>query len=315
MKIDNGFLEYKSEAVYLGAIISDSGSTRNDIDMYVDKKRSNITIKYNNFIRKNTLAPLSVKLQILDTCVSSALIYGCESWGLSNIARIETTYRLGLKRALSIRETFNTEIVNIETGRCPLSVRITQQQLSFWIALKKYLADNLEHPLRHLIQQCEDLNIGYIKYYKNLSDKFTTPSDCRQSLSAIHVENTRSKIRRLSDDDPDSRSGVYLRVNPELTTPTYDSSLLEFDRISVSRYRSGSHMLKVEAGRLCCPKILRENRICSCQTGVQSLHHVLFSCPLLHGLHNEFNFTTIEDAFQRNDIHNFFNKMEKVLKL
>ena len=38
---------YKSEAVYLGSIISDTGSIREDINKYVDTKRANVTIKYN----------------------------------------------------------------------------------------------------------------------------------------------------------------------------------------------------------------------------------------------------------------------------
>ena len=126
---------------------------------------------------------------------------------------------------------------------------------------------------------------------------------------------TRQKIQRLANEDIDSRSGIYLRVNPELKAPDYEGHLLEFDRIMVSRYRSGSHMLSIEAGRLCCRKIPREQRLCSCKTEVQSLHHVLFKCPLLHILQTEFNFTNIEEAFQRYDVHKFFTKMEKILKL
>ena len=61
IELDNGFLEYKSEAVYLGAIISDTGSIKEDINKYVDTKRANVTIKYNNFVQRNTLAPLNVK--------------------------------------------------------------------------------------------------------------------------------------------------------------------------------------------------------------------------------------------------------------
>ena len=96
-------LEYKPEFVYLGAIISDTGKIKHDIEGYIDSKRSNITIKFNNFVQKNYLAPLVAKLTVLDSCVSSSLLYGCESWGTSNIAKIETAYRMGIKRALGIR--------------------------------------------------------------------------------------------------------------------------------------------------------------------------------------------------------------------
>ena len=104
---------------------------------------------------------------------------------------------------------------------------------------------------------------------------------------------------------------MYLRVNPELKPP--ERNLLEFDRIIISRYITGSHMFNIEAGRLSCPKVLWENGLCKCQLEVQSLHHVLFSCPLWHTLHNEFSFTNIEDSFKRENIHVFFAKMEKLL--
>ena len=124
--LDFCMIEYKSSVVYLGAVISDSGNISSDIQEYIDGKRPNVTIKYNNFIRKNVMAPLPIKLKVLDVCVSSSLMYGCESWGISKIPSAEVTYRLGLKRALSLRDTTNTEIVYIEAGRYPLSTRIAK---------------------------------------------------------------------------------------------------------------------------------------------------------------------------------------------
>ena len=79
LNLDHGKLEYKSKYVYLGAVISDTGRIADDIEQYINSKRANVTIKFNNFLRKNFLAPLSVKLSVLDACVSSSLIYGCES--------------------------------------------------------------------------------------------------------------------------------------------------------------------------------------------------------------------------------------------
>ena len=113
IKLDSGKFEYCSEYVYLGAVISDTGSIVFDIERYVNLKRANVTIKFNNFLRKNFLAPLSIKLNVLDICVTSSLTYGCETWGTAVVNSIEVAYRLGLKRSLSIRETTNTEIVLI----------------------------------------------------------------------------------------------------------------------------------------------------------------------------------------------------------
>ena len=50
LKLKNGILEYKPIVTYLGVIVSDTGNIRNDIEKYVEEKRSNITIKYSNFL-------------------------------------------------------------------------------------------------------------------------------------------------------------------------------------------------------------------------------------------------------------------------
>ena len=121
----NGILEYKSNIIYLGAKISDSGNLMRDTELQTNEKRSDVTIKYGNFCRKNFLAPLDVKIKVLNVCVSASIIYGCETWGGSRLKQIETTYRQGLKTALSIRDTVNNEIVYIESGEWPLEVRIT----------------------------------------------------------------------------------------------------------------------------------------------------------------------------------------------
>ena len=145
--LDFGALEYKPRTIYLGAVVSDTGIISHDINDYINEKRSHITVKYNNFVHKHYLAPLDVKLNVLDACVSSTLVYACESWGISKVNHAEVAYRLGLKRALSIRETTNTEIVHIEADKYPLQIRVSKQQLNFWLKLKDYLLENPGHPL------------------------------------------------------------------------------------------------------------------------------------------------------------------------
>ena len=122
-----------------------------------------------------------------------------------------------------------------------------------------------------------------------------------------------TRIRQKAGDDDQSRCGVYLLVNPNLTIPTQTTNTLETERILTSRYRCGSHNLRIETGRMGNPFIPREERRCPCNTGVQSLHHVLFECPTLVHLHEEFNFTSIGEALNRGDIAMFLLKMERLL--
>ena len=313
IRLNTGIFEYCREYVYLGAVISDTGSISFDIERYVGMKRANVTIKFNNFIRKNFLAPLSVKLDVLDVCVTTSLIYACETWGTSSISSVEVAYRLGLKRALSIRETVNTEVVYIESNRLPVSIRIAKQQLNFWVNLQNYLNNNPDHPLKSLIDQGLASNLPYLKYYTNLEQTYQTPKNLEdQLINDFHIAN-KAKIRTKSNDDADSRLGVYLLVNPSLTSSTQRDDLIEFERVLLTRYRCGSHNLQIEVGRMCNPKILRENRLCKCSNGVQSLHHCLFDCVLLREVYDQFDYSTIEEAFSSPEIVKLLIKIGKVL--
>ena len=313
--LENGStLEYKSSYVYLGAIITDTGNIKHDVEKFIDTKRSNVTIKYNNFIRKNTNMPLKFKLSVLDSCVSLVLTYGCETWGSTNISSIETAYRLGLKRALSVRESTCSEIVYVESCRTPLRVRVTKQQLSFWNSISTYLGENPEHPLNFLIEQGERINLKYLKHYRELARAYTSPEECQKSLVSSFTEELQTKIRRSAAADGESKLGVYLTVNPEMSAPSHEVvDTLEIERIMVTRYRCGSHYLRVETGRWCYPKTPRNERLCECYTGVQTLHHCLFECPLFEELYSEFSFTSVEEAMATTSIAKFIMRMEQKL--
>ena len=51
-------------------------------------------------------------------------------------------------------------------------------------------------------------------------------------------------------------------MNPSLQKPIYEN-MIEFERVVTTRYRTGSHNLKIETGRR-QPKVGRENRMCTC---------------------------------------------------
>ena len=93
LQLINGFLPYKCELKYLGVKISDTGNLKEDVNRYVESKRSNLSIKFRNFCRMHFLAPLFVKMKVLNSCVSASLVYGCGTWGMSTLKNAETAYR------------------------------------------------------------------------------------------------------------------------------------------------------------------------------------------------------------------------------
>ena len=113
LRLTRGYLKYKPTQRYLGMIITDCGSIKHDISQFINEKRSNVLVKFVNFCNKNFFAPLHVKLRVLDTCVTSSLSYGAETW--ANFGdEIEVIYRNGLRTALGIRTDINNEIVFVE---------------------------------------------------------------------------------------------------------------------------------------------------------------------------------------------------------
>ena len=192
IELINGVLEYKSEIKYLGVYITDSGCLKYDVEHYITAKRSNITIKFANFCRKNFLAPLNVKLTVLDTCVNASITYACETWSYCIPNSIEVMHRQGIKTALSVRQTTNNEIVYIESGKLPLEINIIKQQMKFWSSITKIIDDDPNHYIAKLVQIGE--NTQYIKHYKNLAIKYTSSAECNNALKIEYSNKFKSKI-------------------------------------------------------------------------------------------------------------------------
>ena len=305
LHLSNGLLKYKSVVKYLGVKISDTGNLTGDIERNIDAKRSSVTIKFGNFCRKNFLAPLYVKLKVLNTCVSASLTYGCEVWGGSKIPKLEALYRQGLKTALSVRNNVNNEIVYFESGAWPLQIRIAKQQLKFWTTIEDLLQTKPDHYISKLVTAATDCS--YIKYYKQLHQTFTDTDECERTMINNFKSALEAKTRSAAENDKDSRLGTYLGINPTLSKPSYPEKL-EFQRVLVTQYRTGSHNLRIESGRT--PYIPREDRLCGCNTGIQTIEHVLLHCPLLVATREKYNIVDVANGVMNED---FLIEMERVL--
>ena len=153
-----------------------------------------------NFCRINFLATLDIKLRVLHTCVCASLIYGCETWDAAKFTSIETSHRQGLRSALSIGATMNNEITYIESGEYPLYIRITMQQLTFWLSLKSVLR-NPDHYITKLVNLAEHHNVSYIKYYKSLEHKDRNSDSCNKVLQNEFKAKTAEKIKADATKD------------------------------------------------------------------------------------------------------------------
>ena len=88
---------------------------------------------------------------------------------------------------------------------------------------------------------------------------------------------------------------------------------MEIERELVTRYRTGSHSLAIERGRY--SNISRENRLCSCGTGVQTVWHLFQECPATREITGDQQYSSLEDVFKDVDVHRKLLLMCKELKI
>ena len=217
-------------------------------------------------------------------------------------------YRQGIKSALSVRESVNNEIVYLESGEFPLEIRISAAQLKFWVSICTLQQENPEHYISKLVQIADNTN--YVKHYKNLLHQHIYPTSCISTMKKETFDTFTRKIQEAARNDPDSKLGSYFLVNPQFVTPSLTNKL-EFQRICITRYRTGSHNLRVERDRR-LPYSNREDRICSCNMGIQTVQHVLLYCPLLNCIREKYGIVDVANGI---NCDGFLLEMECALSI
>ena len=164
--------------------------------------------------------------------------------------------------------------------------------------------------ISRLITVAERNNVSYLQYYKDLTESFETPEACVNASKTEVWSSIEGKFRLTARNDIDSKLGTYFALNPLLVEPRY-VGVFEFERICMTRYRTGSHNLRIETGRMCNPIVPREERFCNCSNDVQTLRHVILRCPITE-LRQKYNITSFETALSNPKI---LIEVENVLKI
>ena len=275
-----GWLEYKKTQQYFGVIFTDTGVLKTDVHEFLEKKNKDVNVKLAGFLTSNEHAPIMIKLKVVNACINSALIYGCESWGSTPLNTVEILQRKALRMILDVSKTTANEIVYIESGYGKLKPTIYKRQMLFFRKFKKHCDELPASSISNVFKQAMESNVTFLRHYKRLDRQFNTPDDCYDYYLAEHTLEIKNKIQVKHEADSDSILGTYYRINPELQSPIFNKELKcnEYERKLITRYRSGSHELKIQIGRL--SNSSRDSRLCSCENEIQTLHHVIFICPL-----------------------------------
>ena len=179
--------------------------------------------------------------------------------------------------------------------------------MKFWAAINENIINtDPDHYITKLV------NVGeatyYIKYYRSLTTKYTDLKTCNATLKGNFSNSMRAKFEKTANEDPDSKLGTYLMINPELKSPDFTQKF-EFQRVKVTRYRTGSHNLRIEKDRR-FPNSRREDRVCKCNMDVQTIHHVIIDCPLVQDSRRKYDIHNIQDGIMNDD---FLLEMECAL--
>ena len=206
---------------------------------------------------------------------------------------------------LDVRRNTPNEIVYIESGHKNTQPMIYKRQLKHFRKVKEDCLNNSNSTIAKIITLGMDSNTKFLKHYKTLDEKFPTPEACYEYYINEHNTKISSKIQDKFDSDIDSILGTYKRINPNLVQPTFLVNICcnENDRKTITRYRAGSHDLRIQSGRLA--QTDRCNRLCSCGNDVQTLKHMIFECTNTINMRDVHNIT-------ENSLETFFGSTNYV---
>ena len=166
--------------------------------------------------------------------------------------------------------------------------------------MKDDMTQNPDSPVTRVYSLAIEANLPIIKHYVDLHTSFSSEYECYNFYLA-QERDIKVRIQDAANNDPDGIQGTYNRINPTLQSPCFYSSYMinESDRIILTKYRTGSHSLKIQKGRY--NRVDRNNRLCKCKAGIQDLTHVLLYCNITRRFR--------DDSFKFNDLQEFFEDL------
>ena len=155
-----------------------------------------------------------------------------------------------------------------------------------------------------MYQLAINARIPYIRHYINLHQEFKDDNECSMFYERKLKAESEQRLYDEAIRDSDSIRGTYVGINPTLVCPTMYQiyTLNESHRMTMTKYRTGSHYLNVQKGRYTSTE--RGKRTCECNNGIQDIKHVIFQCTLTERIRDE--------NFRSNNLFEFFDDVQYV---
>ena len=223
----------------------------------------------------NKLAPVSVKLKVLKSCVMTTLLYNCESFGPEIPEGLEQVYFRMLRAALGVRSNCPNLILLMESGFLPLKCVIHMRQLNFFQRFQASLKPNSTRSeiFKYLLDN--NNSTKFIKHYVELDRKYPDV----KTLVQEQIDIVKSSIRNKgADRNAHYKFWIYLQMNPELVESPF---LQRIDAVGkcITKFRLGSHNLPIETGRW--KRTQRQDRLCATCGVLGDEFHFVYNCCVI----------------------------------
>ena len=275
---------------YLGSPFTSDGSISSAIKVHAQEKMAHFH-KFISFIEKNNDLPFIIKKRVFDACLTSAILYGCESWFNGDLKPVIKIFNWALKHMLGVRRTTCNDVCYVEAGYVPINAIVKSKQRKFFVNMHRDRIGIIDDPFGFIIDLVLKSRYNTEKYlYKLIHD--VGINDCQQEVNLIKNNIARSES---------SRRKIYNNVmNVNLVVHdiyTKRHNIFENHRIAFTRFRVSSHSLVVETGRWNRRgrgRLPMEERLCPCGE-IQTEVHVVNNCPMSQIFRDEYGFTDITD--------------------
>ena len=278
--LPNGIIKNVLYVTLLGSQISCTGKLKYDLNLHM-QKRFHAVSKFYNFLRSNKLAPISVKLKVLDACVCSVLLHNCETFADKIPGDLKTMYISLIKSSLGVRKNTPNLLVLLESNMRPLESMIYSRQLKFITSFKSNLPEGSTRSM--VFNELLRHNNEYLNHYVTLSEKYTTKKEITEKYRIDLV----NEIKHLAENENSYKYNLYMKFSPTLT-PLNTQNTKIFTR-KFLRLRVSSRSFPIETGRWSRTK--RDDRLCTKCNVIGDEVHYIYNCMDV----NRGNLTDIPD--------------------
>ena len=281
MIINGQLVKYTNKEKYLGHYITDDNSLYRSIVYDLEERKSNVMIKFRNFINNNRNVTIDIRLKVFQACFCSTILSNCEIWGQYFPKKVLSLYNSGLKLAIEVRSSTPTALIFLETKQPSVLAMVRKRQLKFWLSLKKEVGSEMYN----LVKRAEKTN--YIKHYRNLETLYGTPHNAYETINREFYNEQISIVENCRDEQSKLKTykTIYDIRNTTITV-TLNNKDEELRQI-LTRYVVSSHNLASELG-----KWSEHDKNCKkCSLEVpETLCHFLIECDAYENIRSIFDY-------------------------